>query len=423
MQYSTHYLTRFLDDDDSRRLLELLDGLPLAIAQAGAYLHQSGMHIKTYLEIYQQKEADVNEIIQQPDFELEGYPGYNIWTTWMISYEAVLRRDKYAARLLLFWSCCDRNDFRHELFSRVAKQTVIAQVLRQSLGDIAESQAAFFTATQLLRAYSMIEGAEQTQGYSMHAVVHRWAYLSQAQQERREMSLLALITIGIAVPTRDEHKSAQQQRRLLPHALACCEYIFGSSSSNRDAEARQEHSDRFWSNALVPREDILCAFRNIGVLYSDQNKFDGAGEMYLRALQGYEEALGAKHTSTLDTVNSLGNLYWSQGKLDAAEKMYMRALQGYEEALGDEIVKTYIPALNTMRNLGDLYSETRPDESRVMYAKALSGYTIVRGDSSDICLCLKRRLDALSIPLQQSITEAGIDTNPTGDNFSNKDKP
>ena len=66
--------------------------------------------------------------------------------------------------------------------------------------------------------------------------------------------------------------------------------------------------------------------------------------------------------------------------------MYLRALEGYGEALGVELVKTYIPALNTMRNLGDLYSETRPDEPGAMYTKALAGYTIVRGGSSDICL-------------------------------------
>lgn len=37
--------------------------------------------------------------------------------------------------------------------------------------------------------------------------------------------------------------------------------------------------------------------------------------MYERALRGYEEALGPKHTSTLDTVNNLGLLYADQGKL------------------------------------------------------------------------------------------------------------
>jgi hypothetical protein len=46
--------------------------------------------------------------------------------------------------------------------------------------------------------------------------------------------------------------------------------------------------------------------------------------MYLRALQGKEKALGAEHTSTLDTVNNLGNLYNNQGKMAEAEVMYLR---------------------------------------------------------------------------------------------------
>jgi hypothetical protein len=42
--------------------------------------------------------------------------------------------------------------------------------------------------------------------------------------------------------------------------------------------------------------------------------------MYIRALQGYEEALGPKHTSTLQTVNNQGNLYADQGKLAEVEE-------------------------------------------------------------------------------------------------------
>jgi hypothetical protein len=44
--------------------------------------------------------------------------------------------------------------------------------------------------------------------------------------------------------------------------------------------------------------------------------------MYTWALQGREEALGPKHTSTLETVNNLGTLYKNQGKLVEAEAMY-----------------------------------------------------------------------------------------------------
>jgi hypothetical protein len=54
--------------------------------------------------------------------------------------------------------------------------------------------------------------------------------------------------------------------------------------------------------------------------------------MYLRALKGKEETWGPKHTSTLNTVNHLGVLYANQGKMKEAEEMYLRALQGKEEA-------------------------------------------------------------------------------------------
>ena len=54
----------------------------------------------------------------------------------------------------------------------------------------------------------------------------------------------------------------------------------------------------------MDRTDCLDAMHMLGVLYSDQGKLDEAEKMYMRALQGYEEALGAKHTSTLQTVNN-----------------------------------------------------------------------------------------------------------------------
>ena len=48
--------------------------------------------------------------------------------------------------------------------------------------------------------------------------------------------------------------------------------------------------------------------------------------------------------------------------------MYQRALQGYEKALGPEAVKRYIPALNTMENLADLFKDTdRVREAKELY--------------------------------------------------------
>ncbi|KAF7502264.1 hypothetical protein GJ744_006286 [Endocarpon pusillum] len=89
-------------------------------------------------------------------------------------------------------------------------------------------------------------------------------------------------------------------------------------------------------------------------------------------------ALGPKHTSTLFIVNNLGNFYANQGKLAEAEAMYSRVLQGYKMAIGPELLYSYIPALNTMFAFGDLFSRTdHKDMAKVIYIRALSGYTTV----------------------------------------------
>ncbi|KAL1598071.1 hypothetical protein SLS59_007081 [Nothophoma quercina] len=83
---------------------------------------------------------------------------------------------------------------------------------------------------------------------------------------------------------------------------------------------------------------------NLGDLYADQGKLGEAEEMYERALEGKEKALGPDHTSTLSTINNLGLLYADQGKLEEAQKMYERALKGYEKNFG-----TDYPQCHTLR--------------------------------------------------------------------------
>ena len=72
--------------------------------------------------------------------------------------------------------------------------------------------------------------------------------------------------------------------------------------------------------------------------------------MYVRALAGWEKALGPDHTSTLSTVNNLGLLYRDQGKLAEAEQMYQRALLGLQNSSGSEHPSTMI-IMNNMKTL------------------------------------------------------------------------
>ena len=83
--------------------------------------------------------------------------------------------------------------------------------------------------------------------------------------------------------------------------------------------------------------------------------------------------------------------------------MYTRALQGYEHALGPELLPSYLPALSTMFAFGDLFSRTgRKDLAKVMYGRALAGYTTVQGSSSKWYKRLEDRLQALQVASAES---------------------
>ena len=111
--------------------------------------------------------------------------------------------------------------------------------------------------------------------------------------------------------------------------------------------------------------------------------YDGAQQMYQRALAGKEKAWGPEHTSTLDTVNNLGNLYADQGKLKEAEQMYQRALGGYEKNFARGQIKTTVPMLNILENFGYLYKLTaRREKALELYWRALDSAELMFGSSS-----------------------------------------
>ncbi|RYN54782.1 hypothetical protein AA0117_g13318 [Alternaria alternata] len=356
------------DKAESERLLALLDGLPLAIAQAGAYLQQSGVGLTTYLRFYEQQWSELMQSDDLADAPLQDYPERSVWTTWAISYQAIRERHEHTANLLLLWSFLDNKDLWHGLFATgCSRSALVAKMLSEWVGDIASSEIKFSGAMQLLCNYSLAEQMQDTGSYATHPVVHQWAHHSQGKRFAAELSRLAVVAVGWAVPESSTRDYAALQRRLLLHAQACSSQVVKRKTVWDRGAAVGSNED---INEDQKRETVLDAVHMLGVLYANQGRLGEAEQMYERALRGKEEALGVGHSSTLDTVGNLGNLYAAQGRLDEAEKMYQRALRGKEEALGFGHSST----LATVGNLGNLYAaQGRLDEAEQMYERALRG--------------------------------------------------
>ncbi|KAA6406627.1 MAG: TPR repeat protein [Lasallia pustulata] len=332
-----------------RDLVNQLDGLPLALTTAGAYLSQVSTSLEDYLRHYRTSWLK----LQQTSPDLLSYEDRALYTTWNLSFKHIQSQNKSAGNLLRLWAYFDNQDVWFQLLAAGSEGSPVW------FATIVYDELSFNEAIRLLCDHALIESLEVSGGYGMHNCVHAWAVHVLNAEREISMAMLALICVGFAVPTKDVPEYWDKERRLLPHADKCFESVYNTINLE------------FQDNC-----NALNAVHNLGNLYENQGKMAEAEAMYRRALEGYEKAWGPEHTSTLDTVNNLGILYADQGKIAEAEAMYRRALEGYEKAWGQEHTSTLV----TVDNLGNLYkNQGKMAEAEAMYRRALEGKEKARG--------------------------------------------
>jgi tetratricopeptide (TPR) repeat protein len=339
-------LLMVLQDEDACTLVQELDGLPLALATAGAYLYQVSTSFADYLGLYKASWLR----LQQKTPQLLSYEDRALYSTWGISLDHVKQQSVLAFKLLQLWAYLNNQDVWFELLQECQQDGP------DWFSELTEDQLSFDEAVRVLCEHALVEADAtlrddrvESQGYSMHSCVHSWTVHIVNQGWDAKMGDLALECVGRHVPDINQQNSLVTERRLMRHATRSWEFIVNGSVNS------------------VGREDYMHSFGNA---FAHQGRLDEAEKMYQRALQGKEKAWGPEHTSTLNTVNKLGNLYKKLGRLDEAKKMYQRVLQGKEKAWGPE----HTPTLRMVNNLGILYKNLgRLDEAESMYQRVLQG--------------------------------------------------
>jgi len=206
-------------DETGRELLGLLDGLPLALAQAASYLRETGLDTPSYIRLYKQQWDDLMRSDGESASPLVDYEQRSVGTTWTISFKAIEARNEKAANLLRLWAFIDNKDLWHGLLQMAADS---GEHWPGWLREMASSEVAFLDAARLLLRYSMIGAQESVQGsYVMHPVVHRWVSHIQDGVEKRGFLRLAVMVVGWSVPSSTSTDYWVLQRRLLPHAERC----------------------------------------------------------------------------------------------------------------------------------------------------------------------------------------------------------
>ena len=250
----------------------MLQGLPLAIEQAGLYMRETGTNAFEYMRLYNETWGEL--MTQQHLFALQETTASIILTTWTVSFTELQTKYQDAANLLILWAFLDNQDVWYELFTPVSADIDLAKELPDWYSRCIGNQFEFKKCTRFLIRYSFVTANIESLSFSIHSVLHRWCFHNSGQK-KTEIARLAMIVVASAVPTRSDVDFTLLQKRLLPH----CNHVYSLLCQNipEDMSKSSELS-------------LINAFHRLAMLFSDQGNMAEAEAMYLRALAGKEKA-------------------------------------------------------------------------------------------------------------------------------------
>ncbi|GAB1203350.1 hypothetical protein APSETT445_001985 [Aspergillus pseudonomiae] len=333
-----------LDDSDATKtLIEQLAFLPLAIAQAAAYINENDIKFTEYITLLQEPEPEVIELLSEDfgDGEQDKYAN-PVATTWLISFQQIQRLNQLAADYLSFMACISPRD------------------IPQSLLPSAISKRKKVEAIGLLKAFSFIN--EQAEGFLS---LHRLVYYATRNWMRNNQQLDPYIKktadqLSHVFPTED-HTNRKMWRQYLPHAVALI----------TQSEFRKQ------------QETYAALLEQIGMCLYRDGRYGEAEGPVLRAMDINVQMLGRENTSTLDNMARLAWIYMKQGRRKDAEELQVDVLAASRRVLGPKDPDT----LASMSDLACTYHEQgRQEESEELQIQALAALKETLGPEHAVTL-------------------------------------
>ncbi|MEO8971217.1 MAG: helix-turn-helix transcriptional regulator [Ktedonobacteraceae bacterium] len=362
-------------------LWELMDGLPLALDQAGAYIKSAQMSISEYVDLYR---SHRNVLLQERGGAVPEHPDA-VGTTWSLSFERVEQKDAAAAELLRFCAFLSPDAIPEELITGGAAH------FTSPLRELATSRLLMNKAIMTLGVYSLVrrDRDAQPKTLSIHRLVQAVLVDAMSASNRKQWKECVVRVLNEAFPEAP-FKEWMKCGRLLPHVLVCASWIeddpyptlveaacvFDKAGTYLREQGQYAEAEPLLVRALTIREqqlgaehlDTATSLSNLAGLYSYDGKYKQAELLVLRALTIREQQLGAEHPDTAKNLGNLAVLYMQQGKYEQAELLYQQVLLINEQRRGGEQLET----ARNLNNLAVLYEQQEKyEQAEPLYQRAL----------------------------------------------------
>jgi hypothetical protein len=285
------------DNESTRRLLDLLADLPLAIKQAWAFMKANGTSVTNYLQIYQDNSETEVALLSEEFYDEHRYQRTEnaIATTWLISFRHIMELDPLAADYLRYICFFAEKNIPRSLLPSAA---IIR--IEQSIGT--------------LKAYAFLTERDNGNSYDIHRLVQIAARTwLKANGEWQEWATKALRRLAEAFPY-PKHENRQTWIGYITHAQHILQFR-KDITDNEEAE-----------------QDLRDLLFTIGTSFDILGKYNEAEALHREALGLREKVFGRDHPNTLTSMNNLAEVLRPQGKHDEAEALHREAL--HREALG-----------------------------------------------------------------------------------------
>jgi tetratricopeptide (TPR) repeat protein len=425
-------------------LLKQLGNLPLAIAQAAAYIHKlQHKTAKRYLADLQFSEQRQITLLERPvsSFTHIETRTVSVMTTWELSFEHIRSANPSAARLLQVMSLLDCQSISRLLLTSQALKPIgleNEEQLDNAMGD--------------LLAFSLVTVIDDdfSPSYQLHPLVSLWTRKSARCAD--DIIEAALLAVQEVFPQTGD-RSFLEWSHLLPHAnsvVSCAQnpkfldictglnyktaayYLYAGDYNKSDSLISACYE--YFRTKEGPSEEVFWCVYHIGELKLRQGQYPESIKWYQQAKKASEDLFDSQHPIlikvemnlallmvymedleaamqkfkqilqknevddeiTLRIHGNMGSVFTRQGKGEEALEQYRLAARGWEKLLGPEDIETLVAK-------GALAAAYRSEDDFAMaiqiFEEVVPGLAAVLGDdhprtleiSSHMAVCLKNQ--------------------------------
>jgi tetratricopeptide (TPR) repeat protein len=320
-------------------LLIELDYLPLAIAQAAAYINTKKTSIAVYLRLLRNSAEDATSLMSE---EFGDNMRYNnsanaVATTWVVSFNQILEDDTIAADLLAFMSCIEWKGIPYSILPAV------------------QPEARMMAAIGTICSYSFAVKRNNEDIYDMHRLVHLATRIWIHQYGRgTETSENAIKHLAKAFPS-DDYENREIWREYLPHAVRMSEIEGGKGIGEKhtlflkvglclledgrtgEAVTRLEESYR-WRNTNLPENhpDRLESLYSLAIAYKANGQIKEAVEILEQVVKIRGTTLAKDHPHRLASQHALALAYEANGQVKEAVEILEQVVKIRETTLAKD---------------------------------------------------------------------------------------